>query len=82
MWWAAWGADAAPGEFPLAAAAAKAYAARVFERAAETLIQVHGGIGFTWEDASHLYFKRASSNQHLLGEPRVHADVVARTLGL
>jgi alkylation response protein AidB-like acyl-CoA dehydrogenase len=62
--------------------AALAVAAKTAYRIAADTIQVHGGIGFTWEDASHLYFKRASSNQHLLGEPRVHADVVARTLGL
>ncbi|MCB0894949.1 MAG: acyl-CoA/acyl-ACP dehydrogenase, partial [Nocardioidaceae bacterium] len=49
VWWAAWAADQAPDELPLAAAAAKAAAATTLEQAAETLIQVHGGIGFTWE---------------------------------
>jgi alkylation response protein AidB-like acyl-CoA dehydrogenase len=62
--------------------AALAVAGKAAYRIAADTIQVHGGIGFTWEDASHLFFKRASSNQHLLGEPRMHADVVARTLGL
>src|SRR3954464_8298383 len=59
VWWAAWAADSAPEEFPLAAAAAKATAASVLERAAETLIQVHGGIGFTWEHDAHLFWRRA-----------------------
>lgn len=62
--------------------AALAVAARAAYRVAADALQVHGGIGFTWEDASHLYLKRASSNQHLLGEPRRHSDVVGRTLGL
>jgi alkylation response protein AidB-like acyl-CoA dehydrogenase len=62
--------------------AALTVAARTAYKIAADTIQVHGGIGFTWEDASHLYFKRATSNQHLLGEPRAHADLVGRELGL
>jgi alkylation response protein AidB-like acyl-CoA dehydrogenase len=78
VWWAAWAADAAPDEFPLAASAAKAYAAEVFERAAETLIQVHGGIGFTWEHDAHLYWRRAKVDRLLLGDEAEHLDTVAR----
>jgi alkylation response protein AidB-like acyl-CoA dehydrogenase len=78
VWWAAWAADAAPGELPLAAAAAKAYAAGVLERAAETLIQVHGGIGFTWEHDAHLYWRRAKVDRFLLGDEAEHLDAVAR----
>ena len=49
---------------------------------AGTSIQVHGGIGFTWEHACHLYFKRARVNQTLLGEPKRHrAELAARLLG-
>ena len=76
-WWAAWAADAAPGEFPLAAAAAKATAATVLERAAETLIQVHGGIGFTWEHDAHLYWRRAKVDRLLLGDDIAAYDEVA-----
>ena len=78
VWWAAWAADNAPEEFPLAASAAKAYAAQVFERAAETVIQVHGGIGFTWEHDAHLYWRRAKVDRLLLGDEAEHLDAVAR----
>jgi alkylation response protein AidB-like acyl-CoA dehydrogenase len=78
VWWAAWAADNAPEEFPLAASAAKAYAARVFEQAAETVIQVHGGIGYTWEHDSHLYWRRAKVDRLLLGDEAEHLDTVAR----
>ena len=78
VWWAAWAADNAPDEFPLAASAAKAYAARVFEQAAETVIQVHGGIGFTWEHDAHLYWRRAKVDRLLLGDEAEHLDAVAR----
>ena len=78
VWWAAWAADSAPGELPLAASAAKAHAARVFEEAAGTLIQVHGGIGFTWEHDAHLYWRRAKVDRLLLGDEAEHLDTVAR----
>jgi alkylation response protein AidB-like acyl-CoA dehydrogenase len=78
VWWAAWAADAAPDELPLAASAAKAQAARVFEEAAGTLIQVHGGIGFTWEHDAHLYWRRAKVDRLLLGDEAEHLDTVAR----
>jgi alkylation response protein AidB-like acyl-CoA dehydrogenase len=78
VWWAAWAADAAPAELPLAAAAVKAYAAGVLERAAETGIQVHGGIGFTWEHDAHLYWRRAKVDRLLLGDEAEHLDTVAR----
>ncbi|MGY1710926.1 acyl-CoA dehydrogenase family protein [Geodermatophilus sp. SYSU D00758] len=78
VWWAAWAADAAPDELPLAASAAKAWAAEVVERAAETCIQVHGGIGFTWEHDAHLYWRRAKVDRLLLGDAAEHLDAVAR----
>jgi alkylation response protein AidB-like acyl-CoA dehydrogenase len=78
VWWAAWAADAAPTELPLAASAAKACAASVFERAADTLIQVHGGIGFTWEHDAHLFWRRAKVDRLLLGDEAEHLDTVAR----
>ena len=78
VWWAAWAADAAPEELPLAASAAKAHAAEVLERAAETCVQVHGGIGFTWEHDAHLYWRRAKVDRLLLGDAAAHLDAVAR----
>lgn len=78
VWWAAWAADNAPDELPLAAAAAKGAAAVTLERAAETLIQVHGGIGFTWEHDAHLYWRRAKVDRMLLGDDVAAFDEVAR----
>jgi alkylation response protein AidB-like acyl-CoA dehydrogenase len=78
VWWAAWAADSAPADLPLAASAAKAYAAGAFERAAGTLIQVHGGIGVTWEHDAHLYWRRAKVDRLLLGDEAEHLDTVAR----
>ena len=78
VWWAAWAADAAPAELPLAAAAARTMAAGVRERAAETLIQVHGGIGITWEHDAHLFWRRAKGDRVLLGDEAEPLDTVAR----
>jgi alkylation response protein AidB-like acyl-CoA dehydrogenase len=78
VWWAAWAADESPEELPLAAAAAKGLAASVVEHAAETLIQVHGGIGFTWEHDAHLYWRRAKVDRLLLGDDVSAYDTVAR----
>ncbi|MGB8649464.1 MAG: acyl-CoA dehydrogenase family protein [Mycobacteriales bacterium] len=78
VWWAAWAADEAPDELPLAAAAAKGLSAQVLEQAAETLIQVHGGIGFTWEHDAHLYWRRAKVDRLLLGDDVAAFDQVAR----
>jgi alkylation response protein AidB-like acyl-CoA dehydrogenase len=77
VWWAAWAADAAPAELPLAASAAAACAARTLDRAAETAIHVHGGIGFTWEHDAHLYWRRAKIDRLLLGDEATHLDFVA-----
>jgi alkylation response protein AidB-like acyl-CoA dehydrogenase len=78
VWWAAWAADHAPDELPLAAAAAKAASAAALERAAETVVQVHGGIGFTWEHDAHLYWRRAKVDRFLLGDDVAAYDEVAR----
>ncbi|MGZ6792564.1 MAG: acyl-CoA dehydrogenase family protein, partial [Mycobacteriales bacterium] len=78
VWWAAWAADEAPDELPLAAAAAKGLSATVLEQATETLIQVHGGIGFTWEHDAHLYWRRAKVDRLLLGDDVEAFDTVAR----
>ncbi len=78
VWWAAWTAEESPAELPLAAAAVKGMAAVVLEKAAETLVQVHGGIGFTWEHDAHLYWRRAKVDRFLLGDDVEAFDTVAR----
>ena len=62
------------------AALAKAYCSEAAMHASEETIQIHGGIGFTWEHDAHLYFKRARSGQELLGAVHDHYDVVAKHL--
>ena len=60
------------------AALAKALAAETFVQAAADTIQIHGGIGFTWENDTHLYFKRAKVDEVLLGTPSQHRDRFVR----
>ncbi len=78
VWWAAWTADDSPEDLPMASAAAKGAAAVALEQAAETLIQVHGGIGFTWEHDAHLFWRRAKVDRFLLGDDVAAFDDVAR----
>ncbi|MBA9004764.1 acyl-CoA dehydrogenase family protein [Thermomonospora cellulosilytica] len=75
-------ADEDPAELPMAAALAQAYASEAFFHAAGENIQIHGGIGFTWEHDAHLYFKRAKSSQLLFGSPALHRERVAKLIGL
>ena len=75
-------AAAEPHERGLAAAAAKAYCCDAFVHCAEENIQVHGGIGFTWEHPAHLYFKRARSSQVLFGSSFEHRDRLGHLLDL
>lgn len=66
----------------LAASVAKAYCSDAYYRTAAEAVQLHGGIGFTWEHVAHLYFKRAKSSEFLLGTPGYHRDLVGRALGI
>jgi alkylation response protein AidB-like acyl-CoA dehydrogenase len=68
--------------FPSAAALAKAYCSDVYTHAAAVNIQIHGGIGFTWEHPAHLYFKRAKSSGHLLGDAAFQRGLLADQIGL
>ena len=82
VWLAAWSADADPDNLPLYAAAAASYASDVVNRACQTLIHTHGGIGFTWEHDAHLYWRRARTDQALLGDAHSHRRALAAlTLG-
>jgi alkylation response protein AidB-like acyl-CoA dehydrogenase len=82
MYFAAWAATQDRGELPGAAALAKSYCSEVFFAAAADTIQIHGGIGFTWEHPAHLYFKRAKSSEILLGSPAYHRSLVAERVGI
>ena len=70
------------GDLALAASLAKAYTGDAFFHAAADNIQIHGGIGFTWEHPAHLYFKRAKTNQLLLGSSSHHRALVADIVGI
>jgi alkylation response protein AidB-like acyl-CoA dehydrogenase len=59
---------------PYAASMAKAMASDTFMSAAKAGIQLRGGIGFTWEDDTHLWFKRAKSSEVFLGAPHLHRE--------
>jgi len=69
-------------DLPLAASLAKAYTGDAFFHTAADNIQIHGGIGFTWEHPAHLYFKRAKTNQLLLGSSSYHRALVADVVGI
>ncbi len=69
-------------ETPLAAALAQAYCGPVAVRAAEACVQLHGGIGFTWEHPAHLYLKRAKSVAIAFGTADRHRAAVARLVDL
>ncbi len=65
-----------------AASSAKAYCSDAFFHCAAEMIQIHGGIGFTWEHPAHLYFKRAKATENLFGGPTFHRERVAAQMGL
>ncbi|BAN47105.1 acyl-CoA dehydrogenase family protein [Metapseudomonas resinovorans] len=67
-------------ELPLAAALAKARCSEAFFQCAAESIQLHGGVGFTWEYDPHLYFKRARASEALFGAPSWHRERIAAAL--
>ncbi|HKT84080.1 MAG TPA: acyl-CoA dehydrogenase family protein [Solirubrobacterales bacterium] len=74
---AAWAADAEPESLPRAASMAKAYASDAGWRVPDASIQVHGGIGFTWEHDLHFFLKRGRANAAMFGDPKWHRERVA-----
>jgi alkylation response protein AidB-like acyl-CoA dehydrogenase len=74
---ACWAAEHAPDELSVLASMTKAFASDAYVTAAKANIQVHGGIGFTWEHDAHLYFRRATSTAQFLGSPEQHRERVA-----
>lgn len=64
------------------ASLAKAWCSEAYFQVAAENIQIHGGVGFTWEYDPHLYFKRARASESWLGDPSLHRERVARALGL
>ncbi len=79
---AAWAIDHEPHTAARAASMAKAYAGDAGFRVAASALQVHGGIGFTWEHDLHFFLKRATANAHAFGDSRWHRDRVAALAGV
>jgi alkylation response protein AidB-like acyl-CoA dehydrogenase len=68
-------------ELPALASLAKACASDAYMQTAIHTIQIHGGIGFTWDNDTHLWFKRAKSSEVFLGDPAWHRELMMRTWG-
>jgi alkylation response protein AidB-like acyl-CoA dehydrogenase len=75
-------AEGPADQLPSAAALAKAYCSEAYTHAAKENIQVHGGIGFTWEHDAHLYLRRAKSSELLFGAPASHRKRLAELVGI
>lgn len=80
--YATWAASQLHPDVPRVASLAKAFCADAYVNAAAENIQIHGGIGFTWEHSAHRYLKRAKSNQTLLGSSSEHRQRLAAHLGM
>jgi alkylation response protein AidB-like acyl-CoA dehydrogenase len=78
--WAAWALDHEPHTAAMATNIAKAYASDCGARVTASALQVHGGIGFTWEHDLHFFLKRAQANAHAYGDARWHRDELAAAL--
>jgi alkylation response protein AidB-like acyl-CoA dehydrogenase len=74
--------DAEPGRFGVAAGVARIMLSAAYADAAVDTVQLHGGIGFTWEHDAHLFYKNGLSNKVLLGNPGDQLDRLADSLGI
>ena len=81
-YYAMWCASEMNDELPQVASLAKAYCSEAYFHATAENIQIHGGIGFTWEHPAHLYFKRAKSSELLFGDPTYHRELLAQRIGI
>jgi alkylation response protein AidB-like acyl-CoA dehydrogenase len=77
-YYAAWALDNGAEDGPLAASVAKSYVSDAARKVCGDAIQVHGGIGFTWEYDLHLYFKRAKALEPLYGDADHHRELIVR----
>ena len=82
VYFAACSADEDPATLPQMASLAKVQASETLQFCAASMIQLHGGIGFTWEHDAHLYFKRARASAGLFGSVAAHEERLAVFMGL
>ena len=81
LWYAAWAVAAGDPGATAAVAAAKSYGSQAFTQICSDNIQIHGGIGFTWEHDAHLYLRRARASEVQYGPPRLQREHLAAALG-
>ena len=81
-YYAAQAATVGDPEWPALACLAKATASDIYLHTAAETIQIHGGIGFTWENDTHLWFKRAKSSEVFLGLPTYHRELLMQRWGV
>ena len=81
-YYAAQAAATDDSEWPALACLAKASASEAYLHIAAETIQIHGGIGFTWENDTHLWFKRAKSSEVFLGQPDYHRELLMQRWGV
>jgi alkylation response protein AidB-like acyl-CoA dehydrogenase len=81
-YYAAQAAATEDSEWPALASLAKAAASETYLQTAIQCIQIHGGIGFTWDNDTHLWFKRAKSSEVFLGQPSYHRELLMQRWGV
>lgn len=82
VYYAGWVAATPDDELSKVASLAKAYCSEAYFHAAAENVQIHGGMGFTWEHSAQLYFKRAKSSELLFGSPTYHRELLAQRIGI
>jgi alkylation response protein AidB-like acyl-CoA dehydrogenase len=81
-YYAAWTVNGPPAELPRSASLAKSYCSEAAGFIVAETLQLHGGIGFTWEHDAHLYFKRAKADEMLFGSPAAHRELLGALVGI
>jgi len=79
-YYAAWALDEDAADARTAVSVAKAYASEAYREVGNRGIQVHGGMGFTWENDIHLYYRRAKASEIAFGDATFHRERIARTV--
>jgi alkylation response protein AidB-like acyl-CoA dehydrogenase len=82
LWYAAHALDTGAHDAEFAAAHAKAHLSTCFTDAARCAVQIHGGVGYTWEFALHLWLRRALFDHAYLGAPSFHRERALKFFGL
>jgi alkylation response protein AidB-like acyl-CoA dehydrogenase len=77
-YYAAWAIQEGVPEAPLAVSVAKAYASDAYREVGNRAIQVHGGMGFTWENDAHLFYRRAKASEVAFGDATYHRERIAK----